>query len=666
MKKFVETYFSNISLRRSAWFFVFILAVLVGGTWATITFTAERVLNRDAKDTATRWANFLAANVTDLEQIAAGERPSKQSLVFLEAARKTGEVFRYVIYNREGYSQLVSDAHGVSFVDISVLNREAKEAASTGVPLVDTRSAASPDMPRYFSEAFVPVRVADRPVAIVGAFVDETSRRENVYQGMLWASVVLCGLIGLSFGIPAIAWYLRTKEKQRADRRIQFLAHHDVLTGLANRARLTERLEAALAVLPSTGAFIAVHYIDIDYFKLVNDSLGHDGGDFLLSTIGERLRVMTRIEDMVARLGGDEFVVVQTGLVGKEQARDFANRIVSVIGAPMTFHDQEIRVDCTIGIALAPVDGSTPERLFKSADLALYDGKAGGRNCIRFFAPEMDEAMQQRINIERIIRNAVEHEQFEVYYQPVFEIHGKCLVGFEALARLPGPDGSFIPPATFIPLAEELRLIDKIGEWVLREACRTAMSWPQTLTVAVNLSPAQFESGGVESAVTAALKDSGLEPHRLEVEITETLLMRNDKATMDTLKKIKQLGVLIVMDDFGTGYSSLSYLWKFPFDKIKIDCSFMESFKKSGHQVETVVKTIIALGREMNMRVTVEGVETQEQVDFLYNADADQVQGFYFGRPVPASEVGVTILSEVRKSMTRAEKEEQKPLKASA
>ena len=645
------SYLSEISLRRAAWLFIIILVVLVGGTWITVKIATDHLLNQDAEDSARDWAGIVVANVKDLEKIASGEQPSQQSLAFFETAHTIGHVFRYVIYNREGYSQLISDSHGVSFVDISALSPEAVQAVKTGAPVVDAKAGASGGEPPYFAVAFVPVRVGERPIGIVAAYVDQSAQLAGFYRDIFWASALLCGLTGLAFVVPAIAWYRRTKEKQRADRRIRFLAHHDVLTGLANRARLSERLDAALAVLPPSGAFLAVHYIDIDYFKQVNDVLGHDGGDFLLSTIGNRLRALTRIEDMVARFGGDEFVVVQTGLTEKAQARDFAARIEAIIAAPMTYHEQEIRVGATIGVALAPVDGTTTERLLKSADLALYDGKEGGRGCVRLFAPEMDEAMQQRIKLERMVRDAVEDDLLLLHYQPLFEMQGKRLVGYEALARLPAPDGSLILPATFIPIAEDLRLIDRIGEWVLHEACRTAQSWPAPLSVAVNLSPSQFESGSIQDAVSSALEQSGLEPSRLELEITETLLLRNSEATVAALGRLKQLGVSIVMDDFGTGYSSLSYLWKFPFDKIKIDRSFMESFEKSGQNVETVVKTIIALGREMHMRVTVEGVETPEQVDFLCSADADQVQGFYFGRPVPASELSVGMLNTLQSSL---------------
>ena len=640
----------NTPIWRYLGLMVVVLAMLVGGTWFTVKVTTEHLLYENATLTAQKWAQYLAANVSDIEQIAAGETPSSESIAFLDATRKSGAVSRYTIFNRYGYSILVADQGKVSPVDLSAFSVSAANAIKEDHTIVGVEEEMAGDQHAYHSEAYVPVRVNGQPIAVVAAHVDQTAEYSSYYRTFLLAAAALCGLTALSFGVPAIAWYRRTREKQQADRRITFLAHHDTLTGLANRARVIERLEAVLAVLPSTGGFVALHFFDIDHFKQFNDTLGHDGGDFLLSTIGERLRAIVRIEDMVARIGGDEFVVLQTGVVSKPQAETFAQRIAEVLSAPMYFKEQEIVPSFTIGVALAPQDGVTAERLLKSADLALYEGKAAGRDCIRFFTAEMDEALQKRITLEKIIRDAVAHDGLVLHYQPVFEMAKKHLIGFEALVRLPGPDGTLIPPDAFLPLAAEMRLIDKIGTWVLGEACRTATSWPDDLTVAVNLSPAQFESGLLVDTVADALKTSGLKPHRLELEILESLLLENTEAVIATLKQLKEMGVSIVMDDFGTGYSSLSYLWKFPFDKIKIDRSFMGSFEKSGRDVETVVKTIIALGREMNMRVTVEGVETADQVDFLYDADADQVQGFYFGRPMPASQLKGDIFNKIHYS----------------
>ena len=449
-----------------------------------------------------------------------------------------------------------------------------------------------------------------------------------------------------------VATFEDITEWQEAQAQISHMAHHDALTGLANRTQLVEKLQHALTALPSRGGGVAVHFIDLDRFKGVNDTLGHDGGDFLLKTVAERLLSVIRVDDVVARLGGDEFVVIQIQINGKDQAEDFAHRLASAVAKPVKLGEQVIVATVSIGIALAPADGTNPERLLKSADLALYKAKADGRNCIRFFLAEMDTELQERFKLETIIREAVLHDRFELHYQPLFEISERRLIGFEALIRLPAEDGTLIPPLTFIPIAEDLRLIDKIGAWVLREACHTAATWPENLTVAVNLSPAQFLMGSVSGIVAAALKETGLAAHRLELEITETLLLGNSKAIMAELLALKAMGVAIVMDDFGTGYSSLSYLWRFPFDKIKIDRSFMQGFDGSGRDVRTVVKTIIALGRELNMRVTVEGVETATQAAFLDKADGDQAQGFFFGRPVPAAEVSANILADFRKTQS--------------
>ena len=640
---------ADLSLRRGVAVLLTALCLLIGGIWVGTKVTTDYLLYKDATSTARNWARLLAETVTDLEQIAAGEKPTRASMTLFEWAQKAGQVFRYEIYNPEGYSQLASD-HGVTQVNLSTFSAAAVRAVATNGPIVDVRAGTLAGQPKFYALAYVPVIIDGRSVAVIAAYVDETEKHDLFYRTSLIAALSLCAGAALLFGLPALAWYRRTKEKQQADRRIRFLAHHDALTGLANRAQLVQSLEAALAVLPLRRDGIAVHFLDLDRFKRVNDSLGHDGGDSLLKTVAERLRAVIRVEDVVARLGGDEFVLLQTGVAGKVQAEDFARRIISAVTAPMTLKDRPFVATVSVGVALAPADGTNPERLLKSADLALYKAKADGRNCIRFFAAEMDTELQARFELERVIREAVLHDRFELYYQPLFEISEQRLIGFEALIRLPAEDGILIPPLAFIPVAEDLQLIDKIGAWVLREACRTAATWPEHLTVAVNLSPAQFLTGSVSSIVAGALQEAGLAAHRLELEITETLLLGNSEAILAELQVLKAMGVAIVMDDFGTGYSSLSYLWRFPFDKIKIDRSFMQGFEGSSRDAKTVVKTIIALGRELNMRVTVEGVETATQAAFLDKADGDQAQGFFFGRPVPASEVSANILADFQKT----------------
>ncbi len=644
---------ANVSLLRRIGTLVVGLGILIGGTGLIVKITTDYLLYQEATSTARSWARYIAESVRDLEEIAAGEQPSAASMAFFQATRKAGQVFRWMIFNQEGYSQLVADRDAIALVNLSEFSAEAARSVRLEQPIVDVKEGKSADLPSFFGKAYVPVIVDGRAIAVVAAYVDQTEARDRFSNTFLIAAASLCLLTGLAFTIPAIAWYRGTKEKLQADRRIRFLAHHDALTELTNRPYLIEQLEKILAVLPMRGGGLAVHFIDLDRFKEVNDTLGHDGGDFLLMTAAERLRAVIRAGDVAARLGGDEFVVVQSGVADKTQAEDFAQRIILALTAPIQFKAHEILATVSIGVALAPGDGSSSERLLKSADLALYKAKDDGRNCVRFFLPEMDTELEARIELERVIRNAVVHDRFVLHYQPLFEMSNRRLIGFEALIRLPAEDGTLIPPLVFIPVAEDLRLIDKIGEWVLREACRTAATWPEHLTVAVNLSPAQFLAGSVSGIVAAALKDTGLAAHRLELEITETLLLANTEAILAELQTLKAMGVAIVMDDFGTGYSSLSYLWRFPFDKIKIDRSFMQGFDGAGGDAETVVKTIIALGRELQVRVTVEGVETAKQAAFLDKANGDQAQGFFFGRPVPASEVSAGILADFERTLPK-------------
>src|ERR1700722_2158864 len=369
---------AKMTLRRNIGVFTVVLGILISGTWATVKITTDYLLYQMATSVARNWAQYLTENATDLEQIAAGEQPSNASMLFFQAARKSGPVFRYEIFNREGYSQFISDHDKIAPVDVSEFSVDAARSIKSDQPTVDVQQSHSADLPPFFARAYVPVVVNGRPIAVVATFVDQTEQRNIFYRTLVLAAVTLCTLIGLAFGVPAIAWYRRTKEKQHAERRIRFLAHHDVLTGLVNRARLIDRLNTLLVASAAQRGNLAVHFIDLDHFKEINDRFGHDGGDFLLKTIAERLRAVTRSNDIVARLGGDEFVLVQPNIGGAEQAMEFAHRLSLALSEPMRLKQHELFATVSIGVALAPDDGDAPERLLKCADLAVYKSKAEG------------------------------------------------------------------------------------------------------------------------------------------------------------------------------------------------------------------------------------------------------------------------------------------------
>jgi diguanylate cyclase (GGDEF)-like protein/PAS domain S-box-containing protein len=431
-------------------------------------------------------------------------------------------------------------------------------------------------------------------------------------------------------------------EQKRAEARIAHLARHDSLTDLPNRMQLMARIDEALARLRQCGERFCVFLLDLDQFKSVNDSLGHSLGDALLKTVAERLKSVTHETNFVARLGGDEFAILQT-MDGdpRDAAATLANRLLAAITAPYELAGHQVTIGTSIGIALAPEDGNDGDQLLVRADLALYRAKSEGRNGYRFFESAMEAEVRARRAIEADLRAAVERGEFELHYQTMVDIATQEPRVAEALVRWRHPQRGLVPPNQFIMLAEETGLIVPLGIWILRQACRDAVNWPAHIKVAVNLSVAQFRKGDLSDIVAQTLAETGLSPDRLELEITETVLLEKNAENLAVLRHLKSLGIFIVLDDFGTGYSSLSYLKMFPFDKIKIDRSFVEELA-SRADCAAIVGAVISLGRSLDIGTIAEGVETAEQVALLRAAGCREAQGFFFSRPVPVGDLVLT------------------------
>jgi diguanylate cyclase (GGDEF)-like protein len=430
-------------------------------------------------------------------------------------------------------------------------------------------------------------------------------------------------------------------ERKSAEMRISHLARYDLLTGLPNRVFLREQMEDALAVAGSKP--VAVMFVDLDQFKQVNDTLGHPRGDILLRAVADRLRHLARSTDIVARFGGDEFVIVQSPTAGVEEAAALARRIVAALAETYEVDGHQVVIGASVGIALSPRDATGPDHLLKIADMALYWAKADQRGTWRFFEPEMDIRAHARRSLELDLRHALANNSFHVFYQPLFDLKTRRISTCEALLRWPHPLRGMISPAEFIPVAEEMGLIVELGKWVLHEACRTCTTWPGDVRVAVNLSANQFRRGDIVKTIKDALVETGLDPNRLEIEITESVLFQNTRATRTILHQLRDLGVRISLDDFGTGYSSLSYLQSLPLNKVKIDRSFLEGLE-SGDRALILLRGIAQLSADLGLAVTVEGIETAEQLALIAAEDSvTEAQGFLFSPALPAKDVGLLL-----------------------
>ena len=459
----------------------------------------------------------------------------------------------------------------------------------------------------------------EAPVEIFARLMDDGARRDT-------SGLVVLALRDL-------------RERQAAEEKIRYLAEHDGLTGLPNRHALQARLAAAVERVEASRETLALLCVDIDHFKELNDLHGHHVGDALLVEVAKRLQSQLTAPSFAARLGADEFIIVQ--VAGGDQppaAAELATQILESMAAPFDINREQIQLGCSIGVSLFPDDGRTIEALLANADMALFRAKEGGRGGYRFFKREMDDAIREQRTMARDLRHAISNEELVLYYQPIARTTDGRIAGFEALVRWQHPVRGLVPPLEFIPLAEESGLIIPLGEWALRRACADAASWERPLRVAVNLSPLQLHQPNLVALVDSVLEETGLVPHRLELEITEGALFHDQKRALAILRELKALGVRIAMDDFGTGFSSLSSLQSFPFDKLKIDKSFVEKIEKDDRAM-VIVKAVLGLGRSLEIPVVAEGVETDSQLQFLRGEACAEVQGYAIGRPMPIRDI---------------------------
>jgi diguanylate cyclase (GGDEF)-like protein/PAS domain S-box-containing protein len=479
---------------------------------------------------------------------------------------------------------------------------------------------------------------------------------QGSWQGEVWDRRKNGEIYPKWFGITAVkdaagklahyvAIFSDISERKAAEAKIEFLAHHDALTGLPNRVLLRDRLEQALTHADRSHTHVALLFLDLDRFKTINDSLGHSVGDKLLRAAVGRIATCTRDTDTISRLGGDEFVIVLTELPDAELAATIAQKIIDAMHAPVDIDGNRLTTSFSIGISLYPEDGRDFDTLLKKADTAMYHAKETGRNIYRFFTEQMNVHTLERLMVQNRMRQALDRNEFVLEYQPQIDLATDRVFGVEALIRWDNPELGRIGPDRFIPIAEESGQILALGEWVLHAACRQAQTWHQAglrLTMAVNISALQMQQPGFADTVTKVLAATGFNPAKLELELTESVLIQNAEHTLDTARRLKAMGVMISIDDFGTGYSSLSYLKRFSIDRIKIDRSFIRDILTDPEDA-AIVRAIIQMARSLNLKTLAEGVETREQLDYLRNEHCEEVQGYYYARPLPPDTVSALV-----------------------
>jgi diguanylate cyclase (GGDEF)-like protein len=626
--------------------------IFVGVGAYFVGFSAIHNMQRSqAEHVARSFGSYLLGEVPDLADLIEGKRSPQVASAIIGAVQPIGTVLRFRIYDQNGTLRGDSDffREGLT-IGAGVHGRSAKAAAviATGHPSFRINEGSGPSGPRYSSDITIPLVDKGRTVGVLSVVSDETETWPALFDQFRSVLLQVGLLIVVAFGIPLLMYLQKNGQLAKAAMRLRQSTQYDELTGCLNRATFTRIVQDLVDSAGERGLSVAVHFIDLDRFKDVNESLGHDAGDAVLKAAAERLRRLMGTRERIARLGADEFAICQPYYVNSPQVViELANDVVRALGKPFEVGDRKVQIGASGGFACHPRDGKTVAELMRAADIAIHQAKEKSRGKAVAFDPSMETERQRRQAIEARMREALVENGFDIHFQPLFETATGRLRGFEALLRLSGHDGHPISPAEFVPIAEEVGLIFDLGTWVMRESCRMAKQWPDDLVVSVNLSPAQFVGGAMEHQVRDVLAWSGLPPARLELEVTESVLITDTENVLSELRSIKALGVSVALDDFGTGYSSLGYLWRFPFDKLKVDKSFMTDLAVAGSKSREILSTIIALGKVLDLKVTAEGVETEAQAEVLRELKCDLVQGYLYGRPMRATEVAAVLMREL-------------------
>ena len=615
------------------WAGLALLATLIAGAALFVPGRISQIeLEREALVAATRLKAQVMKEPDALIDALSGPALTPQFAALLAKSEYGHRVLRYEFYDKDGRLAFTSGLSGLSLSDEIA---QPLGATSSEAPRVSLYEASGSSTLSHFAALALPLSLHSGERGTLVVYLDQSDQANVLanYFGLIAAIMLL--LLGIGIATPVIIAWMGSQERRRAEAQVHYLENHDSLTGLYNRRAFGEMLADSMERMHQEGTHIAVIFLDIDKFKEINDAAEHGGGDAVLREIGGRIHSSLREGDLIARLGADEFAIALVDITNLGDVMAFMNRLVEALRQPVHVAGKEILCTTSVGIALAPADGDNASTILRHAAIALARAKGDGGQRMCFFEQSMDKALQRRRMVEHELRLALGRDEFDVVYQPQYDLATERQCGCEALIRWHHPVHGKIAPGHFIYVAEDTGLIVPIGEWVLRRACGEAASWSDPLMVAVNLSPAQFRDGDIAETVANVLKETGLAPERLELEITENLLINDTEEVLSKLNRLRALGVAIAMDDFGTGYSSLSYLARFPFSKIKIDRQFIRNMTRDP-AMRAIVKTIIALGKSLEITVTAEGVETQEQAAMLREFGCPQVQGFLYGYPEAA------------------------------